>query len=73
MSRSRRKTPIAGVTSAPSDKPFKQAEHSRERAAAKIALAKGNEPASKRAFGDPWNGEKDGKAFRPDEPLIYRK
>ncbi|PTD20431.1 hypothetical protein [Sphingomonas fennica] len=73
MSRSRRKIPIAGVTTAASDKPFKQSEHGRERTAAKIALAKGDEPASRKAFGDPWRGEKDGKAFRPDDPSVYRK
>jgi len=73
MSRSRRKVPIAGATTAPSDKPFKRAEHSRERSAAKIAVARGDEPPAPKLYGDPWNGNKDGKLYRPDRPGILRK
>lgn len=73
MSRSRRKTPIAGVTNAASDRPFKIIEHGRERAATRQALAKGAEPPSSKAFGDPWRGEKDGKLFNPDRPDVLRK
>ncbi len=73
MSRSHRKTPISGVTSAASDKRFKKAEHSRERSAAKVAVTKGKQPQSPKAFGDPWKGEKDGKLYRPDRPDLLRK
>lgn len=73
MTNSRKRTPIVGMTTAPSDKRFKQAEHSRERAAAKIALAKGQEPPSPRAFGDPALSEKDGKQYLPDWDRALRK
>lgn len=73
MSNSRKRNPIVGMTSAASDKRFKQAEHSRERSAAKIALAKGDEPTSPRAFGDPAQSEKDGKQYLPDWERARRK
>lgn len=66
MSRSRRKTPITGTTTAASDKPYKADEHQRERAAVKQALHVHADdtavPASKQ-FGDPWKAPKDGKQF----------
>jgi hypothetical protein len=40
MSRSRRKTAIIGVTTAPSDKPFKVDEHRAERHAVRAVAAK---------------------------------
>lgn len=71
MSRSRKKSPAGGITSADSDKPFKVAEHRRERRAAKAGIAAGQEPEHPRAFGNPWHGEKDGKAYhirpRPED------
>lgn len=73
MSRSRRKVPISGVTTAPSDKPFKRAEHGRERTAVAQALAQGKEPPMPKQFGNPWRGGKDGKLYWPDRPGILRK
>ena len=73
MSRSRRKTPIVGVTSAASDKRFKKAEHGRERAAVRVTIDQGEEPPAAKQFGDPWKGEKDGKLYRPDDPRHLRK
>lgn len=73
MSNSRKKTPIVGMTNAPSDKPFKRAEHSRERAAVRVALAQGEEQPHGKQFGDLWNGEKDGKQFVADNPELLRK
>lgn len=73
MSRSRKKTPIYAMTLAASDKRFKQAEHRRERAAVKIAVTLGQEPAAPKEYGNPWHGEKDGKAYRPDQPDLLRK
>jgi hypothetical protein len=73
MSRSRKKTPIVGMTTAESDKPFKRSEHSRERAAVRVALQAGSEPPSPRAFGDPARGEKDGKRYLPSQPELSRK
>lgn len=73
MSRSRRKVPIAGITTAASDKKFKATEHGRERAAARQAIAQGKEPPAAKAFGSPERGEKDGKRFYPDQPDVLRK
>lgn len=66
MSRSFRRTPIFAVTTAPSDKTFKAAEHRRERHAVKIAVRMEREVPGGRRYGDPWRGEKDGKVFRGD-------
>lgn len=73
VSNSRRKTPIIGITTAASDKRFKRAEHSRERAAVKIALGKGEALPDPREFGDPWKSEKDGKQYCPNRPKFLRK
>ena len=65
--------PITGMTTAPSDKPFKKAEHSRERTAVRIALEQGDELPSPRAFGDPASSEKDGKQYLPNWEKARRK
>ena len=51
------------------DKPFKAAEHRRERAHVRDALRVGAEPPHPRLFGDPWHSEKDGKQWlaEPDD------
>lgn len=74
MSRSRRKTPIVSVTTAESDKPFKVAEHRRERRAVNVALAHGSEPPHALMFGDPWKSEKDGKHYvaEPSADLLRK-
>lgn len=68
MSRSRKKHPITGITTAETDKPFKQQEHSRERAAVRDALKAEKEvlPHPK-GFGDPWNSDKDGKKYQSND------
>jgi hypothetical protein len=66
MSRSKRKTPIVGMTSHESDKPFKKAEHQRERAQAKVKLRTTTDDtalSSRKAFGDPGKSQKDGKQY----------
>lgn len=74
MSRSQKKTPISGITTAASDKAFKVAEHRRERRASKTDLGEGHEPPHPKAFGNPWNSEKDGKACIADpRPEDMRK
>lgn len=74
MTRSRKKVPITGATTAQSDKPFKKREHRRERAAVRDALATGAEPPHPKSFGDPWDGEKDGKRYwSSDAAGILRK
>lgn len=64
MSRSRRKTPISGVTTARSDKLFKRVEHRRERRAVRHVLDVTVDDVGipgRKLFGDPWNSQKDGK------------
>jgi hypothetical protein len=62
MSRSRKKHPITGITTAETDKPFKQQEHQRERSAVRDALKTEKEVLpSPREFGDPCKSMKDGK------------
>lgn len=72
MSRSRKKIPIVGITTAESDKPFKVREHRRERAAVRDALATGGDVPHPKAFGNPWSSEKDGKRYW-DDPRAFRK
>ncbi len=73
VTNSRKRVPIVGITTAASDKRFKQAEHRRERAAAKIAVAHGKDALPSREYGNPWHGEKDGKQYRPDDDRAKRK
>ena len=73
MSRSRKKNPITGMTTAKSDKKFKQREHRRERTAVRDALAKGKDAPSPKEFGDPAGSEKDGKQYLPDDARYRRK
>lgn len=67
-------TPIVSITTAESDKLFKQAEHRRERRAAKARLDVGEELLPAKAFGDPWDGQKDGKKWLDEpSPKLMRK
>jgi hypothetical protein len=74
VSRSRRRTPISPNTLAETDKPYKAAEHRRERAAVRTALANEDETPDPRAFGDPRGADKDGKHWFGDRhPKLLRK
>ena len=75
MSRSFRKTPIAGRTTAPSDKPSKARAHRQERRAVRSTDLVEDDPPGEKAFGNPWAGEKDGKGwFDADaHPRMMRK
>lgn len=74
MSRSRRRTPIAGHTTARSDKWFKSSEHRRERAAVRSALSDDADVLPHpNEFGSPWASPKDGKRWMADWPKVYRK
>lgn len=67
MSRSRRKTPIIGMTTAVSDHPWKKAAARKLRRRVKQHLAAtldGDRFAGKRwDLVDPWSSEKDGKQW----------
>lgn len=75
MSRSHRKTPIIGVTKAPSDKTFKTGEHRRARRALNQTDLTADDAPHEKQFGDPWRADKDGKhPFDPKErPELMRK
>lgn len=73
MSRSRRKTCIAGISNKTSNKSFKQAEHRRERHAVKQQLHCGYdeyELVHPRKYGNEWDSPRDGKMYFGD--LIQR-
>ncbi|BBU58440.1 hypothetical protein KU6B_47050 [Mameliella alba] len=76
MSRSYRKTPICGMTTAASDKVFKKTEHKRARRAmnARDLTLDDDAPVSKE-FGNPWGAPKDGKQWIDARrfPEIMRK
>jgi hypothetical protein len=73
MARSKRRTPIFGNTTAESDKEFKRAENRRARRCTNVSLNCGEDDlAPAKAFGNPWNSEKDGKHFwraAPEEAM----
>ena len=74
MSRSRRSTPIVGMTKAESDKAFKAASHRQERAAVRTALSCDGEPPHHHAFGSSWDSQKDGKQWLGERhPDLMRK
>ncbi|APX17992.1 hypothetical protein BWR17_19055 (plasmid) [Phaeobacter inhibens] len=63
MSRSYRKTPICGMTTAASDKVFKKAEHKRAKRAVNAGDLSRDGPLAGRSFGNPWGAPKDGKQW----------
>lgn len=75
MSRSRRKTPITGITMSDTEKWWKQLENRRLRRTVRRALVTEQPMPDQKAFCDPWLGPKDGKQFfSPDEfPNLMRK
>ena len=78
MSRSRRKTPIRGITSARTDHPWMKAAARMLRRAVRQSLKAtldGDRFAGKRwDLVDPWTSGKDGKfRFGSDRPELLRK
>lgn len=75
MSRSYRKTPIIGMTTKDSDKPFKKAEHKRARRAVNARDLSTDDPPAEKQFGNPWGAPKDGKQWVDAKrfPEIMRK
>lgn len=70
MSRSRRKTPIHGVTAAISEAVDKAAWHRRWRHGEKQRLTVNPfaEPINHLGYSNKWGMSKDGKVYRPDMP-----
>ena len=76
MSRSRRKTPVMGITKAESDTRDKVLAHRRQRRQVRTALASGvAEVIARRKAGDVWSVAKDGKSrFDPTQfPKLMHK
>jgi len=75
MSRSYRKTPICGMTTAASDKAFKKTEHKRARRAANARDLELDDAPMGKEFGNPWGAPKDGKQWIDARrfPEIMRK
>jgi hypothetical protein len=66
VARSRKKAPIAGITSAKSEKADKQAAHRKERRKVRQAVAADPAPEAlphTREVSNPWAMAKDGKAY----------
>jgi len=62
------------MTGAPSDKPFKVAEHRWERRAVRVAVKNDQSVPPSEFFGDPWHLDKDGKGYFADhDPSLMRK
>lgn len=78
MSRSRRRTPKRGITTARSEKQDKVSAHRTERRTVRVALAQGaaeHELPHRREVSDPWLMAKDGKAYlgQKAQPRDLRK
>lgn len=77
MSRSKRKTPLIGLTTAQSDKPFKIDEHRSERRRARVLFQSTLDADDRRlhskVYGDPWNAPKDGKQWVDPKSKWMRK
>ena len=77
MSRSRRKTPVIGMTTARSDKPYKVDAHRRERRALRTRLLFDLEDSGRclhpKLFGDPWRAPKDGRQMVDPDSKWVRK
>jgi hypothetical protein len=77
MSRSRRKTPIVGITTAESDKRYKLAEHRAERRTYRAILTARLDEDDRRlhanVYGDANHSEKDGKQYLRQSSRDMRK
>lgn len=78
MSRSRKKTPITGITTATSEKQEKLANHRRERRCVRQVLVADPAPEvlpHSRELSNPWAMAKDGKVYRASwkDPKALRK
>ena len=71
MSRSRKKTNMGGVTTAPSERDDKKIWHKIFRRKNRVILKKADKEetifVTKKEVSDPWKMDKDGKSFNPTE------
>lgn len=73
MSRSRKSRPGGGIAVADSDKPFKVAEHRRERRVAAASLRAGKEDCPVDDYGNPYRSPKDGKQYWLDHDAKWMR
>lgn len=75
MSRSRKKTPIHGITGAPSEAWDKRQWHKRLRARERDRLITDpeSEPTHENEISTPWDMNKDGKVYYPGDKKLMRK
>ncbi len=76
MSRSRRRTPVIGMTTARSDKPFKMDEHRAERRTVRATLLRaesGDSLPHPKRYGNPAVAPKDGKQWVDSASKWMRK
>lgn len=75
MSRSKKKTPIHGVTTAASESRDKELWHRAYRRGERQRLAHDDDPlpASAHDYSSPWTMDKDGKAYIEGDPVLMRK
>jgi len=71
MSRSRRKTPICGITTAESDKRDKQLGNRRYRRAANVAVGKGEDVPVYDLLVNPYSFSKDGRQYVSKNSQYY--
>lgn len=63
MTRSFKKSPVRGITTAVSEKPDKVAAHRRTRRSSRQAIVQDIEPKDPKATEDRWDYAKDGKRW----------
>lgn len=78
MSRSRKRSPAGGITTARSDKAWKRIAARRMRAAERVALSSGSDVPDRRVIDSVWNWAKDGRhwfgaEWAKEVPSIIRK
>lgn len=75
MSRSRKKTPIHGFTTAITEAEDKALWHRafRRGERQRIQLDIDPLPCRERQYSDPWKMDKDGKRYSPEDPKLMRK
>lgn len=75
MSRSDRKTPTCGSTTAKPEKEDKRLGNRKVRRVNRVQIAFGEEPISRKTLANPWDMAKDGKQrFNPEKmPELMRK
>ena len=75
MSRSKKKTPIHGMTTAASEAQDKELWHRAYRRGERqrVRLDADPLPGEENAYSSTWKMDKDGKVYIPDDPVLMRK